>query len=123
MPDSIGVRFATAVAQRDAGALVGLLEPALTFQAMAPGHVWEADTAQAAVDVILGKWFAPEDRVVAVKSIETDELADVKRLAFRFYVTNPDGTFVTEYQAYLRTGHETISWLLVLSSGLWPRQT
>ena len=121
MDAMIGERFARAIAEKDAPALLGLLAPQIDFRAMTPFRFWEADTAVDVVDnVILGKWFKPTDEIVAIEAIEQGAVADRERVAYRFRVNNPDGPCLIEQQAYLGGENDTITWLRIMCSGYRP---
>ncbi len=119
-----GERFARAIAAKDAPALVGLLAPRIDFRAMTPGRIWEADSPEQLVDeVILGSWFEPTDRIEAIEGIENGAVADRQSVRYRFRVTNDDGAFLVEQQAYLDVEDEGITWLRVMCSGYRPIDT
>ncbi|MCU1430779.1 MAG: hypothetical protein JWL83_4779 [Actinomycetia bacterium] len=121
MEMSVGERFARAVAAKDAPALLGLLAPTVDFRAMTPGRFWEANSAVELVDdVILGHWFEPSDRIEAIEGIENDVVVDRQRVGYRFRVTNDEGTFIVEQQAYLGVEDDVVSWLRVMCSGYRP---
>jgi hypothetical protein len=116
-----GERFARAIAAKDAPVLLGLLAPKIDFRAMTPGRIWEADSpAQLVDEVILGKWFEPTDRIDAIEAIENGEVADRESVRYRFRVTNNDGAFLVEQQAYLAVADEGITYLRIMCSGYRP---
>ena len=117
----LGERFARAIAAKDAPALLRLLDPQIDFRAMTPGRMWEADSpAQLVDEVILGKWFEPSDRIDAIEAIENGEVADRESVRYRFRVTNNDGAFLVEQQAYLGVADDRIAFLRVMCSGYRP---
>lgn len=117
----LGERFARAIAAKDAPALLRLLDPQIDFRAMTPGRMWEADSpAQLVDEVILGKWFEPSDRIDAIEAIENGEVADRESVRYRFRVTNNDGSFLVEQQAYLGVADDRIAFLRVMCSGYRP---
>ncbi len=117
----VGERFARAIAARDAPALLALLAPQLDFRAMTPGRVWDSSSTREVVDdVILGKWFGPTDRIDAIEGVENDVVVDRERVGYRFRVTNDDGAFLVEQQAYLDVQDEGIAWLRIMCSGYRP---
>ena len=119
----ISERFARAIAARDASALLGLLAPQVDFRAMTPGRFWEASSAREVVDdVIFGKWFEPTDRIDGIEAIETDVVVDRERVGYRFRVTNDDGAFIVEQQAYVSVEDDGIAWLRIMCSGFRPVQ-
>jgi hypothetical protein len=121
MDTPLGERFARAIAAKDAPALRGLLAPGIDFRAMTPGRIWEADSpAQLVDEVILGKWFEPTDRVDAIESIENGDVADRQSVRYRFRVSNADGDFLVEQQAYLGIEDEGITYLRIMCSGFRP---
>jgi hypothetical protein len=116
-----GERFARAIAAKDAPVLLGLLAPEIDFRAMTPGRIWEVDSpAQLVDEVILGTWFEPTDRIDAIEAIENGEVADRESVRYRFRVTNDDGAFLVEQQAYLGVSDEGINWLRIMCSGYRP---
>ena len=118
---SFGHRFVTALAARDAATLLALFDDEADFQAMTPGRVWEARTPAGVIDdVILGKWFGPSDVIERVEAVDTGIVGDRYRLGYRLQVTNPDGRFVVEQQAFLDIAAGKITWMRVLCSGYRP---
>jgi hypothetical protein len=121
MTTSIGERFARAVAEKDASTLLELLAPQVDFRAMTPGRFWEAGTAVEVVDgAILGHWFEPTDVIEAIEGINHDAFVDRERVGYRFRVTNSDGSFIVEQQAYYAVEDNAISWLRIMCSGYRP---
>jgi hypothetical protein len=117
----IGERFARAVAAKDAPALLGLLAPEIDFRAMTPSRFWESNSAVEVVDdVVLGKWFEPTDLIESIEGIEQDVVIDRERVGYRFRVTNADGAFIVEQQAYLGVQDDRIAWLRIMCSGYRP---
>ncbi|HTK17102.1 MAG TPA: hypothetical protein VL769_11965 [Acidimicrobiia bacterium] len=114
----IGERFVRAIAARDRRGLLDLLAPHIDFRAMTPGRFWEASSAAEVVDeVILGHWFAPTDRIEAIESIEHDVVVDRERVGYRFRVSNADGEYAVEQQAYLGAQNDVIGWLRIMCAG------
>ena len=117
----LGHRFAAALAAKDAATLRGMLDAEVDFRAMTPSRVWEARTAAEVVDdVILGKWFEPGDTIERVEAVETGMVGDRCRLGYRLQVTNDDGRFAVEQQAFFDVIGNKITWLRVLCSGFRP---
>jgi hypothetical protein len=117
----VGERFARAVAAKDTEALLGLLDPQIDFRAMTPGRFWEESSARAVVDdVIFRHWFEATDQIEAVEGIEHGTVVDRQRVGYRFRVTNAEGTFTVEQQAYLGVQDDRISWLRIMCSGYRP---
>ena len=118
MPTDIGERFARSVGAQDAAALKELLAPHVSFRALTPGRCWEGDDAEAVVDdVILGTWFSPDRSITEIVRVDSDRVGTVDHVAYRFRATLPDGDFVIEQQAYLKTEDDRICWLRILCSG------
>jgi hypothetical protein len=118
MPTDLGERFARAVAAQDAAVLKELLAPRVNFRALTPGRYWEIDDADAVVDdVILGTWFSPERSITRILKLDCDSVGIVERVGYRFRVDLPDGEFIVEQQAYLKTQNDKVSWLRILCSG------
>jgi hypothetical protein len=117
----LGHRFATALASKDAGTLASLFADEVDFRGLTPGRVWEAQTPAAVVgDVILGTWFGPADVVEWIESVDTGVVADRCRLGYRLKVSNPEGRWVVEQQAYLGLAAGKITWMRVVCSGYRP---
>ena len=118
MGDSVGTRFAQALAAKDADGLRRVLAPAVDFKALTPGKFWEATDADELVEqVLLGTWFEPTDEIEALERVETDVVGGRERVGYRLRVRNGDGAHAVEQQAYYETDGERISWLRVLCSG------
>jgi hypothetical protein len=114
----LGQRFAAALAARDVPALRAMFAEEVDFRGLTPGRVWEARTAAAAVEeVILGKWFEPGDVIERVEAVETGTVGDRHRLGYRLRITNPDGQFIVEQQAFCDLTEGKITWMRVLCSG------
>jgi ketosteroid isomerase-like protein len=121
MTDSLGERFARALARRDADALTTILAPDVDFRGLTPSSFWEGTTAGDVVGVLLGKWFEESDHVDDVAGVETGaDVEDTHRVGYRFHVTNPDGRAVVEQQAYYRVNGGRISHLRIVCSGFRP---
>ena len=69
---------------------------------------------------ILQLWLEPSDEVQTLEHVETDTLVDRERVGYRLSVTNPDGRFVVEQQAYLAERDGRIGWMRVVCSGFRP---
>jgi hypothetical protein len=120
---SAGEAFAQALGTKDAAALRRILRPDVEFRALTPRKFWEADDAETVInDIVLGKWFEPSDDIREIVAIETSDVGPRHRVAYRLQVTNPDGDFIVEQQAYfdLDDDGQQISWLRVLCAGYTP---
>jgi hypothetical protein len=121
MNSGIGDRFANAVAKKDGPALLDLLDPEIDFRALTPGRFWEASSARALVDeVIFGAWFEADDHIDALEDVQIGAVADRDRVGYRLRITNADGVFLVEQQAYFDVENDRISWLRILCSGYVP---
>ena len=67
--------------------------------------------------MIFGRWFEDADRIDGVDAIECDVVADRRRVGYRFRVTNAEGTFLVEQQAYFGVERDRIDWLRIMCSG------
>ena len=119
--DSIGRRFATALAAKDIGALRNTLADDVDFKGLTPGRLWEAVDAEGVVRVLLGSWFEDDDTIDEVIEV-TDgaPVEDTGRVAYRLRVSNPSGVHTVEQQAYYRLDGGAISHLRVMCSGFRP---
>jgi hypothetical protein len=117
---TLGRRFVEALAARDRDRLAAVLHPQVDFRGMTPNRVWEAEDPAAVLDIVLGNWFTPADRLDEVVLVQSDAFADREQLRFRFKGNNADGQFVVEQQAYLSERDERIGWMRVVCSGFRP---
>lgn len=121
MTESVGARFARALAAKDRAALRDLLAAEVDFRAMTPRRFWEAGTAAEIVDdVLLGAWFEEQDVIDRVEEVTDGAVGDRRRVAYRFHVTTPDGPHLVEQQAYYAVEGDRIAWLRVMCSGFVP---
>jgi len=105
------------LAAKDVKRLSSLIHPEIDFRAMTPSRSWEASDREAVLSILLGNWFEDTDEIQALDRLETDAFADRQRVGYRLSVTNPDGHFVVEQQAYLTPRAGRIGWMRVLCSG------
>ncbi len=113
-----GERFARALAAKDSATLRSLFAESIDFQALTPGRHWQAATASEVVDqIVLGKWFEPDDDIQRLESVSTSQLPGREHVDYRLRVRNDDGDHVVEQQAYYNTDGERITWMRVLCSG------
>ncbi len=117
---TLGARFATALARKDAEALRALLHPEVDFRGMTPNRFWEGGGPDAVLEHLLGGWFEPKDEIESLDALETGAVADRERVGYRVTVNNPDGRFVVEQQAYVGSSGDRIDWLRVMCSGMRP---
>jgi hypothetical protein len=115
-----GAEFATAFAGKDAGRMRELLHPDIDFRGMTPNRIWEASGRDAVLEVLFANWLDDNDHVESVDRIEGDTIVDRERVGYRVSVTNPEGRFLFEQQAYLSTRDGQIDWIRVVCSGLRP---
>ncbi len=121
MAETLGTRFAHALAAKDRGALRGLLAADVDFRGLTPGRTWEATGPDEVLEVLLGSWFEDSDTIERfVEVSDGDPVADTGHVAYRFDLHNDDGDFVAEQQAYYR-GEDGIAHLRVMCSGFRPR--
>ena len=121
--DTLGLRFARALAEKDFDELAGLLHPAIDFRGMTPRRVWEAGSPDELIGTVLRQWFEDSDDIRSLEHLETDMVVDRERIGYRFSVRRPDGDFLVEQQAYLEVRDGRISWMRVLCSGYRPVQS
>lgn len=117
---TLGADFAHALAEKDSNRLVELFGAEIDFRAMTPGRTWEASDAGAVLAILFGNWFEDDDDIEALERIDTDTFADRQRVGYRFRVSNPEGRFLVEQQAYLSERDRKIVWMRVLCSGYRP---
>jgi hypothetical protein len=117
---TLGAHFAQALAVKDSSRLLDLMHPEIDFRGLTPSRVWEASDPDAVLAVLLGHWFEDADEIQALERLESDGFSDRERVGYRFTVTNPDGRFIVEQQAYLSASDGRIGWMRVLCSGFRP---
>jgi hypothetical protein len=122
MPEerSLGTQFARALAAKDRDAIAALLAPQIDFRGLTPKRVWDAADAETVLTTLLANWFEPDDEITELQQLETDEVGDRGRVGYRFAITNPEGKFVVEQQAYLSGRDGRIEWMRVVCSGYRP---
>ena len=117
----LGKAFAEALARKDVAGVAAVLDPEIDFRGLTPSRSWEASGADAVLELVLSQWFEYSDEIEEVASLDTDAFADLQRVAYRFHVRNPDGSFVVEQQVYYTERDGQITWMRVLCSGFRPR--
>jgi hypothetical protein len=119
--EQLGAQFVKHVAAHDAAGLTAMLSDDIDFKALTPRRFWEAASpAEIVDDVIFGHWFKESDHIDAVESIETDTVVDRHRVGYRLHITNTDGAFAVEQQAYYEVRDGQISWLRIMCAGYQP---
>ncbi|MGN0065453.1 MAG: hypothetical protein ACI379_14545 [Nocardioides sp.] len=118
--DTYARDFVAAIAARDAAGLVSVLAPGVDFLGLTPRRLWEADDPAGVLDIVLGHWFEPNDRVVGIAEMTESVVADTRRLGYRLDLELPRGPYVVEQQAYYRTDERGIAYLRILCSGFRP---
>jgi hypothetical protein len=116
----LGADFAHALAAKDTTALTSLLAEHVDFRALTPRKFWEAEDPAGVIDVLLGNWFEPQDEITALLDMTEDEVADTRRVGYRFALATPDGPHVAEQQAYYREEDGRIAYLRIMCSGFRP---
>jgi hypothetical protein len=122
MPEQIGIQFAAAVARKDEAALLALLDPEVDFRGMTPDRFEQAHGPAQLLEILLGEWLTPTDEITGIKSIDSDAVAEVRRVGYRLYVVHHGRSFVVEHVAYFRVRGRQIAWLQVMSTGMLHRQ-
>ncbi len=121
MTDTLGRRLATAIAAHDDSALREVLAPDVSFKGLTPGRVWEADDADGAIDIILGSWFEPHDRIDEIATLEDGApVADTEQVTYRFNMTTPDGRHTAEQHVFYRAEGDRITYARAICSGFRP---
>jgi hypothetical protein len=121
--ERLGDEFAQALFAKDFAGVRELLDPDIDFRALTPNRTWEAVGADALVEGILKVWFEDSDELLELQSVESGQVADRRRVTYRFQGRNPDGPFVVEQQAYYATEGGRISWMRTVCSGFRPPES
>jgi hypothetical protein len=119
---TVGADFARAFGEKDSARIRELLHPEIDFRALTPSRVWEASNPDDVVEILFGNWLEDKDHVDGIDGIEADTVADRERVGYRLSVSNPDGRFLVEQQAYLSTRDGQIDWIRVVCSGFRPAE-
>jgi hypothetical protein len=119
-PLTLGAEYARALAVKDFSRILDLMHREIDFRGMTPSRSWEATGPDAVIATVLGRWFDKSDEIEALEQLESDAFADRERVGYRFSVSNPDGRFLVEQQAYLSARDGRIAWMRVLCSGFRP---
>ncbi len=82
--------------------------------------MWESHEPHSVVTDILQQWFEETDRIESLLRLEVDRVVDRNRVSYRLSMSNPDGRFVVEQQAYYSVVDGKISWMSVVCSGPRP---
>jgi hypothetical protein len=117
---SLGRDFVDALGRKDFDEIAAILDPEIDFRALTPNRVWQASSPPAVVEEILRQWFEESDEIEQVLSVEAGSVVDRQHIAYRLRVSNPDGTFAVEQQAYFTERDGRIDWMRVLCSGFRP---
>jgi hypothetical protein len=121
MAATLGERFARSIADKNADQLLDLFASSVDFRAVTPGKFWETEKPEELVnDMIFGHWFEAKDVIQNVERIETGNVVNVERVGYTFRITNPEGEFLVEQQAYLKTSDDQINYLRIVCSGYQP---
>jgi hypothetical protein len=117
---TLGVEFARALAEKDSARIRDVLHPAIDFRGLTPGRTWEASDRDAVIALLFDQWFEETDEIKTLERLESDTFADCQRVGYRFSVSNPDGDFLVEQQAYISDRDGQIGWMRVVCSGYRP---
>jgi hypothetical protein len=117
---TVGADFARALATKDFDRVRELMAPEIDFAALTPRRHWQAASPDEVISTILRQWFEDSDEIEALEHLDHDVVSDRERVGYRFSVSNPDGRFLVEQQAYLAAQDGRITWMRVLCSGFRP---
>lgn len=118
MDDKLGRAFVEALGRKDGPQLKAILRYAVDFRALTPDRFWESSSSEVVVDdILLGEWFGPADAIGDVNVIDTAEIGLRQRVGYRLGVTNIDGRYLVEQQAYWQAMEDRIGWLRIMCSG------
>lgn len=120
MSDTLGAEFAQALAAKDTAGLLELMHPEIDFRGLTPNRNWEARDRDEVISILFDEWFEDKDEIKGLEGLEGDAFADCQRVGYRFSVTNRDGRFLVEQQAYLSASDGQIEWMRVVCSGFRP---
>ena len=121
MDESLGMRFARAVAAKDHATVRELIHPEIDFWAMTPGEIYDAGDPDEIVGV-LEEWFGEGDLIEGIELLDGDSFADRERVGYRLSVTRQGGRYLIEQQAFLSERDGQIGWLRIMCSGFRPAE-
>ena len=84
---------------------------------MTPGRFWEAEDLDAVREILWANWFEDTDVIEKVLGVESGAVEGRERVAYRLLVSNPDGRYLVEQQAYYDVEEGRITWMRVMCSG------
>jgi hypothetical protein len=118
MSSELGLQFAKSLAAKDRQGLLDVLAPEVDFRALTPRKPWESGSATEVVDdILLGTWFDAGDDIRSLVDVEAGSFANREKLRYQVRVTNGDGDWSVEQQAYYTVDGGRIDWLRILCSG------
>jgi len=100
--------------------MLELMHPEIDFRGLTPGRSWEPADRNEVISMLIGQWFEESDEIESLEQLESDAFADRQRVGYRFSLSNPDGRFLVEQQAYLSERDGRIEWMRVVCSGFRP---
>ena len=115
---TVGADFARAFGEKDSARIRKLLHPGDRLPRAHPEPLLGGLDPDDVVEILFGDWLEDTDHVDEIEGIEADTVADRERVGYRFIVSNADGRFLVEQQAYLSTRDGQIDWIRVVCSGL-----
>jgi hypothetical protein len=115
--ETLGVRFAAAIEDRDRTALRNVFATPVQFRAVTPNRFWDAETPSDVVDIVLGTWFEDRKRITQVTLVEDDTVGDISKISYRMSVATDSGPTVIEQVAYYAVQDDRITQLRLVCSG------
>ena len=113
-------QFVFALSRKDERGLRELLAADVRFRGLTPGQAWEANSQDAAIEILLGSWFEDSDQIEELVSHDVHEVADKIAIRYRLHVRNDGGRFLVEQQAYLTLDDGRIEDVAIVCSGYRP---
>jgi hypothetical protein len=114
---ALGEKLAHSIAAKDREGLLALCTPTIDFRALTPGRFWEASSAPAVADIVLGTWFEDRDHIDALEEVHSGRVVDRDRVSYLLRISTPGGTYLVEQQAYFGVEGDRIGWLRIMCSG------
>ena len=116
------MRFAQALAAKDADGMRAVLADGLDVRAMTPGRFWEPASVDEFVDgVVLRKWFSERDDILDLESVVESSVGGRHRVDYQVRVENADGVQLVEQVAYYDLdADDRIGLLRIICSGYRP---
>lgn len=113
---TMGEDFVATIAERDREGLRSLLSDEVDFKGLTPSLLWQAEKPEDVEAIVFDHWFEGMT-VTAVPVLDTDDVAGIDQIGYRFEVDTRLGPRVVEQQAYYKVKEGRIMFVRLVCSG------